>query len=122
MPLDYTRPIRVKGTHEKVEILRTDLLGYWPILAVITCQNGSQYTATWARDWDGWENVPVPKRTGTVWVNVYEENFLVLHHSRKEADKWAERVLVGPQASIERGGPDRRLACVPVHWTEGEGL
>ncbi len=25
MSLDYTRPIRVKGTHEKVEILRTDL-------------------------------------------------------------------------------------------------
>ena len=25
--LDYTRPIRVKGTHEKVEILRTDLPG-----------------------------------------------------------------------------------------------
>ena len=43
MKLDYTRPIRVKGTHEKVEILRTDLPGNWPILAVITRQDGSQY-------------------------------------------------------------------------------
>ena len=107
MSLDYTRPIRVKGTHEKVEILRTDLQEGWPILAIITCADGSEYARMYPRDNPDWENIPVPKRSGTVWVNVYEENFLVPHHSRKEADK--------------HGTPDR-LACVPVHWTEGEGL
>jgi hypothetical protein len=30
----------VKGTHEKVEILRTDSPGNWPILAVIRYDDG----------------------------------------------------------------------------------
>ena len=108
MPLDYTKPIRVKGTHEKVEILRTDLQAPNSILAVITSRDGSVLGGAYRRDHPAWENVHAPKRTGTVWVNVYEEYASVAHLNRESAD-----IVAGVRA---------RLACVEVHWTEGEGL
>ncbi len=111
MSLDYTRPIRVKGTHQKVEILRTDFPGIWPILAVITKADGWQYTATWERDCHDWENVPASKRSGTVWVNVYEDA--------------VGGIDIGVGANPSRKGAEagyNRLASVEVHWTEGEGL
>jgi hypothetical protein len=108
--LDYTRPIRVKGTHEKVEILRTDLPGDCPVLAVITMHAGDQYAHTFMLNRTDWENVPAPKRSGTVWVNVYDvyaDDCVSAHSSRAHADEYSN--------------PDR-LACVEVKWTEGEGL
>ncbi len=52
-------------------------------------------------------NVPAPKRSGTVWVNVYEGGVCEVHNSRNIADSEAGK---------------NRLACVEVPWTEGQGL
>ncbi len=105
--LDYTRPIRVKGTHEKVEILRTDLDGPWPVIAVLTADDGRQWGGSFTSDDPDWENVPTPKRSGTVWLNVYEGGCGAVHLDRESADKY---------------GTSNRLASVEVKWTEGEGL
>ena len=111
MPLDYTRPIRVKHTHEKVEILRTDLPGPCPVLAVITWQSGEKPAQVYPHDYFHWENIPVPKRSGTVWVNVYEDA--------------VGGIDIGVGANPSRKGAEagyNRLASVEVKWTEGEGL
>lgn len=45
-------------------------------------------------------------KTGTVWVNVYDDHFMT-YTTRDYADRHA---MSG------------RLACVSINWTEGEGL
>ena len=54
-------------------------------------------------------NAPAPKRSGTVWLNIYsdEREGMVIRQSRQMADEYAE---------------PSRIACVEVNWTEGEGL
>ena len=66
-------------------------------------------TSEYAHDWD---LIPVPvKRTG--WVNVYrsgERTYSVveLHGTREAADV--------------AGACHKRIACIRVDWTDGEGL
>ena len=52
----------------------------------------------------------VEKRSGTVWVNVNEDGNFWIRSSREQADIAAAAHGV------------KRLACVEVKWTEGEGL
>jgi hypothetical protein len=49
------------------------------------------------------------KRSGKVWVNFYAINSCQFFYSRADADEQAD-TLPG------------RIACVPVEWTEGDGL
>jgi hypothetical protein len=51
-------------------------------------------------------NAPAPKRSGTVWVNIYSHDGWS-YPSRAEAD-----------ASRQTGC----IACIEVPWTEGDGL
>ena len=119
MPLDYTRPIRVKATHEKVEILRTDLRHPFSILAVITFADGTHYGNAYPRDYGSWENVPEPKRSGDGVVNVYEGGGLVPYHSRKRG-----RRVGRPRPPRLRSGPlDGRGGAVSwivglAEWTD----
>ena len=56
-------------------------------------------------------NIPEPKRSGEVWVNIYNNSGPTGHYNRGCAD--------------HTGGEDprsKRIACVRVPWTEGEGL
>ena len=46
------------------------------------------------------------KKSGTVWVNVYE-TFSVTYHNKNDAEKYKSQ---------------GRLACVEVPWVEGQGL
>ena len=57
-------------------------------------------------------NAPAPKLSGTVWVNVREHDEYVGVGHAYVSREMADRV----------GDDDDRLACVEVHWTEGEGL
>ena len=56
-------------------------------------------------------NIPEPKRSGTVWVNIYDNSGPTAHYRRHCADY--------------TGGEDprsKRIASIRVEWTEGEGL
>lgn len=62
-----------------------------------------------AKTWFEWQIKPQPK-TGTFWVNVLERGVsAVTWDSRQSADNNIPHGLT-------------RIACVEVHWTEGEGL
>lgn len=49
----------------------------------------------------------VKPKSVTVWVNIYTDGLLSTWPTKDEADKWAMR---------------DRAACVPLTYTEGEGL
>tara|TARA_S200002703_G_scaffold150023_1_gene148075 strand:- start:756 stop:1118 length:363 start_codon:yes stop_codon:yes gene_type:complete len=53
-------------------------------------------------------------KTGTLWVNIYEDGLYWPNRSRAEANNNAEDYLNVCLAE--------RIACVEVNWTEGEGL
>ena len=55
-------------------------------------------------------NIPEPKRSGEIWMNQFDVMGRTVHDTREEADKFVE--FIG----------DKRIACVGVSWTEGEGL
>jgi len=48
----------------------------------------------------------VPLKTGKFWINIYNDGPREYWSSRGLADRWA----------------GKRIACVEVNWTEGQGL
>lgn len=53
-------------------------------------------------------NIPEPKRSGEVWVNIYPGG--IAHY------------VCGTRLEADQAAADTRIACVRVPWTEGEGL
>lgn len=53
----------------------------------------------------------VEPKTGTIWVNIYDNDTTTDHSNREYADLRASQIT-----------SKKRLACVEVKWTEGEGL
>jgi len=110
-------------THDgrKARIICTDRKSGWPIIGLTTNADGTESVDSFRLDGhfdkdtetpSDLVNAPAPKLSGTVWVNVREhDEYVGVGHayvSREMADRG--------------GDDDDRLACVEVHWTEGEGL
>src|SRR5690606_27804684 len=60
-----------------------------------------------------WREVPPPKKSGTFWLNIFDDGTVGAgHKTREKADSVNQHTAFG---SI-------RIACVEVNWTEGDGL
>lgn len=112
--LDLTKPVQTRDGRP-VRIYRTDGSGIRPIHGAIKNSEGHEYVAQWYANGRHYGDtiksscdlVNVPVRH-TVWVNVYSFFQVVyLYPTKSEAD--------------QRAGADR-IACVPITFTEGEGL
>ena len=111
--LDLTKPIQTRDGRP-VTLITTQGRAPWPLVGYISDKTSPD---CWHRDGSYDHscplgitdiiNVPEPKRSGKVWVNIYPNEGHHGHNKREEADDHARR---------------GRLACVRVPWTEGEGL
>ena len=113
--LDLTKPISTRDGRP-VTLITTRGREPYPILGYV---ENSVYNSSWAADgsFDGAYtpscdliNIPESKRSGEIWMNQFDVMGRTVHDTREEADKFVE--FIG----------DRRIACVRVPWTEGEGL
>ena len=78
-----------------------------------TCE-GKREVPYWTESSLDLINIPEPKRSGEVWVNIYGSYEVRVHNTRQEADESADG-----KSQFEG---KTRIACVRVPWTEGEGL
>jgi hypothetical protein len=122
--IDYSKPVRTKGSKSPVRILATDVADpEYPVLGLARTQSGRESPVSWAADGafvarsaDGrstnghpldLENVPVKKKG---WVNLYPcgnrkypASASGVFNTREEADG-----ITGAE----------RLTCVEVEWEE----
>ncbi len=114
-PIDWTRPLQTRdGKPARFLGTRKSTWG-----THVVCIDAGESEEVWFANTNGDVphggscspadiiNVPAPKRSGTVWVNVFEDGFAIGHTTRRAAN-------MGTQSNI--------LACVEVPWTEGQGL
>lgn len=87
--------------------------GGFPVVALVRNNDNSENVRTYSRQGNAepycelpYDLIP-PKRSGTFWVNVYPEDAQHAHFTKTEADACAM---------------SNRLACIEVHWEEGDGL
>lgn len=116
--LDLTKPVQTRSGH-KVEILKTNLKGEFPVIGVVThpdsgdeevsywhANGGFLHSGTYIHDL---VNVPVKISR---WYNVYSDGSTVDFETREAADDYA----------TTQGKVFCRIACVQLTVTEGEGL
>lgn len=118
--LDLTKPVQTRNGRP-VRILATDAKGGQSVAGLVTDRGGYETAYLWSahghhfgndadngpRVTDDFDlvNVPEPKKTGTMWLNVYPNVPSAAHSSRPAADLNATH---------------SRLACIRVDWAEGQ--
>jgi hypothetical protein len=65
-------------------------------------------------------DAPKPKQKLRCWVNFYANGCIATHTTEKEADEAARRYVY--ESFKYRLEPRKRLACVEVNATEGDGI
>lgn len=116
MTFDPSKPCQTRDGRP-VEIITTKGRGPKPIIGYI---GNNERTESWDSNGNAqikWGivqtqsdliNVPEPKSSGKVWVNVYKN---------KEATAWSTKEMANEYEG------NYRIACIgPIKWTEGEGL
>lgn len=100
----------------EVRILATDVVGPFPVLALVKCANGKEDVLFLRLDGRRWpdENSHcdlievMPRIKG--WVNVYRRCGRMVYIGHESQEK-----------ATKRAGVDR-IACLPIDGEEGEGL
>lgn len=103
----YKRPSNWYSGDEVFECIFVSPRG-WGVLKALS--DGSEGLFQPDNEWLSY----VEPRSGTKFVNVYDNNGDIWMSSckdKKEADKIAQKMVV-----------PKRIACVEVHWVEGQGL
>jgi len=110
--LDLNKPLQTRDG-QKVEILKTDRKGNYPIVVLIGEEEEMVAYAPNGR-FDLWEesrldlvNIPEEK---TVWINIYDDADPVIHYSPEKAR----------QGGLNGNGEDVREACVKVTYKVGQ--
>ena len=110
MTIDWTKPIQTKDGR-KARVLCTDLKGHSPIVIAVSCLDSpDEGVIVYCTEGGVYSrstpiiNVPI-KHTG--WLNVYKYDVSDIHFSKADA---------------EYSKTAGRVACIPITYTEGEGL
>lgn len=107
--IDYTQPLQFNNG-AKVRLLANDLKGQYPVAVVMESPSGEDYIYRFALDGTSKTgshrlmNVPPVKHTK--WLNIYKYTSQI-HDSKEDADEHA---------------CSSRISCVPITYTEGDGL
>ena len=130
-PLDITKPVQVSSGFEarylgSINIGNTSFMPrhifaakalYGSETLVVVDNNGIPTEHNCASGGFKIVNIPEPKRSEEVWLNVFRDRATkevwtgATHNSKEEAN----RINYTP-------GSTERIACIRVPWTEGEGL
>ena len=113
--LDLTKPLILTETNKPARYLGALIGTDYPLVFAVVFNDREEIVCT---DKDGnlrglrnkITNIPEPKRSGEVWVNIYAIESAMHFNgytTREQADYNAL---------------SKRLACVRVTWTEGDGL
>lgn len=110
--LDLTKPIETRYGR-KVEILKTNLNGEYPILALIDNEDIESYTLDGNyfinADFHSLDLVNVSAKYSK-WINIYNEGDgedVIMHDTKESADE---------------GAISARIACINIEFEEGDGL
>ena len=128
--LDLTKPVQTRGGRA-VRILCTDRKRPsdpdYCVFGLVMAEDGTEVANSWNINGETWSNEtdmalinvppPVAKRKG--WLNIYPWNSTradtgFLCKTRAEADR--DESWYGHSAGV------RRVACIEVEYTEGQGL
>jgi hypothetical protein len=113
LKIEAGKKYRTRGGDE-VEILRTDVRQWQPIVGIITKDDGSQYATEWSADGffcpDRVEShhdiISEIKPKRVVWLNVYPEDDCGFYY--------------GSRAETDRQANPCRIACIRVEFEEGQ--
>ena len=112
--LDLAKPLQTRDGRP-VTLISVKGRALWPIVGYIgddaipvrVWKSNGSYLRSVELSPSDLINVPEPKRSGEVWVNIYPDGTSATWSRREYADNCSG---------------ESRIACVRVPWTKGEGL